>query len=210
MPISKRLELLEYIKSVNGIILEDDYDSELRYNTQPIPALQGLDKDGRVIYLGTFSKALSPAIRVGFILLPDWLISKYKKHFDSHFCHVSIDTQKTLTAFIKEGYLQKHIRKLRNLNRQKHNLMLEELKEFKDYKVLAKNGGLAIIIAPTKPFNWQKLQFDCEKNGIKIYLMKEKSGGNIEALRLGFGGLSLDEIPKAINEVKNIWNQCFF
>ena len=87
--------------------------------------------------------------------------------------------------------------------------MLEALKEFKDYKVLAKNGGLAIIITPTKPFNWQKLQFDCEKNGIKIYLMKERSGGNIEALRLGFGGLSLDEIPKAINELKEIWNSSF-
>ncbi|EDM24009.1 PLP-dependent aminotransferase family protein [Caminibacter mediatlanticus] len=209
MPISKRLELLEYIQSINGIILEDDYDSEMRYNTQPIPALQGLDKDGRVIYLGTFAKALSPAIRVGFILLPDWLISEYKNHFDSHFCHVSIDTQKTLTAFIKEGYLEQHIRRLRNLNRKKHNLMLECLKGLKHYKILAKDGGLSIIITPTKPFDWQKLQDECEKKSIKIYLMKEQSGGDIEALRLGFGGLNLNEIPKAIEELKNIWNKCF-
>ncbi len=208
MPISNRLQLIEHINKIDGLILEDDYDSEMRYNTQPIPSLQGLNKE-RVAYLGTFAKALSPAIRVGFILLPNWLLKVYKNHYDSHFCHVSIDTQKTLAAFIKEGHLEQHIRRLRNLNRKKHNLMLECLKCLNHYEILAKDGGLSIIITPSKPFDWQKLKRLCKDQKLKIYLMQERSGSKQEALRVGFGGLNLNDIPKAIEAIGRVWNECF-
>ncbi len=209
MPIQKRLELIDYISSIDGIILEDDYDSELRYDTQPIPSLQGLDTNQNVIYLGTFAKALSPAIRVGFMVLPDRVLKLYKNHYDSHFCHVSIDTQKTLTAFIKEGHFERQIRKVRNLNRKKHDHLLEELKQLSKCKIVAKNGGLAIIITATIPYDYQKLQELCEEEGIKIYLLKERSGSDFEAVRMGFGGLSLGEIPQAIEAFGKNWLRVF-
>jgi len=127
MPISKRQKLLEYINKTDGYIIEDDYDSELNYTSRPIPALAGLDDSCNVIYSGTFAKALSPAIRVGYLHLPNSILELYKNSYDSHFARVSITTQKVLEKFIKDGYFERHLRKIRTLNRKKHNLMLESL-----------------------------------------------------------------------------------
>jgi len=207
MPISKRQKLLKYINKIRGFIIEDDYDSELNYTSRPIPALAGLDESCNVIYSGTFAKALSPAIRVAYLHLPDSILERYLNSYDSHFARVSISTQKVLEKFIKDGYFERHLRKIRTLNRKKHNLMLKSLKDElgTNFEILSSGAGLTILIYPTKPFNWDKFFNLLEQKRIKIYLASMCNLGGFEAIRLGFGSFDLDNIPKAINEFSKVF-----
>ena len=208
MPITNRLKLLEYIQSVDGLIIEDDYDSELSYYNRPIPSLQGLDKNDCVVYMGTFSKSLSPALRISYLVLPYHLIPRYKESFNAHFSSVSLSTQKTLQLFMSEGHWERHIRKVRMLNKKKHNLMKERLKKElgSTMKILSQGGGLAILIHPTLPFDFEKFKILAEEESIKIYLAKERSGGDFEAVRMGFGGLSEEDIIQGVHLFSKIWN----
>ncbi len=209
MPIANRLALLEYIHSIDGLIIEDDYDSELSYTNRPIPSLQGLDSYDCVVYMGTFSKSLSPAIRVSYMLLPQHLLSHYHDSFDAHFAKVSLMTQKTLEAFMKEGHWDKHVRKIRILNKKKHTIMIEELtKQLGDtFVIVSQGGGLAILINPKVPFDWEKFKIMAEEKRIKLYFAKERCGGEFEAIRMGFGGFSEEGIVEAVKEFAKVWRE---
>jgi len=210
MPLSHRLKLLEYIDQVDGLIIEDDYDSELVYANRPIPALQGLDKHGNVVYMGTFAKALSPALRVSYMVLPPRLVETFQKSPDANFSRVNLMTQLTLEAFISGGHWERHLRKVRTLNKKKHNLMLQLFQEHlgNTYHILAQGGGLAILIMPSVPFDWQKFHTLLAKHHIKIYLAKEKSGGEFEAIRMGFGGFSQEALKEAVEVFGGVWREC--
>jgi GntR family transcriptional regulator/MocR family aminotransferase len=209
MPIFKRLKLIEYIKSVDGFIIEDDYDSELAYYNRPIPSLQGLDGNDKVIYLGTFAKSLSPALRITYMVLPKQLLHLYKASYDAHFPRVALTTQKTLELFMKEGHWERHLRKIRTINKKKHNLLKQLLQEkLQDtFVIVAEGAGLSILINPTVAFDWEKFKNLSEQNSIKIYLAKERSGGEFEAIRMGFGGFSEEDLIKAIDAFAFVWNQ---
>lgn len=113
MSLPRRLELLRWAKKNQSWIIEDDYDSEYRYVGRPLPALQGLDRDGRVIYVGTFSKVLFPSLRIGYLIVPENLIESY--HSALVFMARALPTieQAILADFIEEGYLATHIRRMR-------------------------------------------------------------------------------------------------
>ncbi len=209
MPIANRLKLLEYVKKVEGLIIEDDYDSELAYYNRPIPSLQGLDSSDKVVYLGTFSKSFSPALRLGYMVLPNSLLALYHDSYDSHFPRVSLITQKTLEAFMREGHWDRHLRKIRTLNKQKHNLLKEELQKRlkKTFEIVAEGAGLAILINPTVAFDWEKFKSLAEGNSIKLYFAKERCGGEFEAIRMGFGGFSKEEIVEAVELFSLVWHQ---
>ncbi len=209
MPITNRLALLEYIHSINGLIIEDDYDSELSYENRPIPSLQGLDKYDSVVYMGTFSKSLSPAIRVSYMRLPKHLLASYHDSFDAHFPKVSLTTQKTLELFMREGHYDRHVRKIRTLNRKKHNLMRDELKKHlgQSMQIRAQGGGLAILIYPRGDFDWGKFKSLAEQHALKLYFAKERSGGNFEAIRMGFGGFSHTQIVEAVEAFAMVWRK---
>ena len=211
MPISNRLKLLEWANSVDGLILEDDYDSELTYYNRPIPSIQGLDEYDRVVYFGTFSKSFSPAIRISYMILPNHLLPIYEKYYDFNFSKASLPTQKTLELFMKEGYFEKHIRKIRSLNKKKHEILKINLKKYlgKTMRIEAQGAGLAILINPTLDFDWDKLKNLAQKNSLKLHFAKDVSGGNWEALRMGFGGLEENEIEDAVKLFSEIWHQCF-
>ena len=210
MPIAKRVKLLEHIKAVKGLIIEDDYDSELAYYNRPIPSLQGLDGEDCVVYMGTFAKSLSTAIRVSYMVLPEHLLSAYHDSYDSHFPRVSLTMQKTLALFMKEGHWERHLRKIRTYNKKKHELMKAELKlRLKEtFEIVAQGAGLAILINPTVPFDWEKLRNESERRGIKLYFAKERCGGEFEAIRMGFGGFSEEEIVDGVKAFGALWDVC--
>ena len=118
MPIARRLELLEWAAETNGYIIEDDYDGEFRYKGKPIPALQGLDQDDRVIYTGTFSKSLMPSLRISYAVLPHRLLTSYMKHCGLFKQPVSRLHQHTLFLFMKEGHWERHLNKMRTAYRK--------------------------------------------------------------------------------------------
>jgi GntR family transcriptional regulator/MocR family aminotransferase len=209
MPISNRLKLLEYIQEEDGIIIEDDYDSELSYANRPIPSLQGLDKYDRVVYLGTFAKSLSPALRVSYMVLPNHLLPIYQETFDSKFPRVSLTTQKTLELFMSQGHWDRHLRKIRTINKKKHNLMRDLLKQKLGgtLEILSQGAGLAILIMPKVAFDWDRFKILAQDAKIKLYFAKERSGGDFEAIRMGFGGFSEDELIEAVVAFTNIWNK---
>ncbi len=210
MPLGRRLEILDYMQSQGGIIIEDDYDSELKYTSRPIPSLQGLGKES-VVYLGTFAKVLSPAIRVGYMVVPKFIQELFAKSYEASFSSVNEITQLTLAKFLQEGYFERHLRKIRNINKKKHNLLLELLEQYlSHYEIKASGGGLAILIMPTAPFDFEKFKILAKQKSIKLYFTKEKSGGNFEAIRLGFGGFEIEELTEAIEALSEIWDQSFW
>ena len=208
IPISNRLKLINWAKNNDAFIIEDDYDSELSYYNRPIPSMQGLENNNqRIIYLGTLSKALSPALRISYIVLPTSLLNFYHQIFDFRFSGVPIDIQKTLTLFLKEGYWEKHLRKIRNLNRKKHDSMKETLKEFlkDEIKILREGSGLNLLIKPLVNMDLDKLDELCKQKGVKIYF---KEFFNLErVIALGFGGFEEFEIKNAIKKFSEIWFQ---
>ncbi len=207
MPIAQRLKLIKEMVKRDGYIIEDDYDSELAYYNRPIPSLQGLDTNNTVVYLGTFAKSLSPALRVSYMVLPPKLLELYKNNYDFHFPRVSITTQKTLALFMKDGYWQKHLRKIRTLNKKKHNLLKELLQKHlkSTFTIEAQGAGLAILINPRVEFDWEKFKKLSDEKNIKLYFAKERSGGDFEAIRMGFGGFLLEEITPAVKAFSEIW-----
>lgn len=130
MPISRRYELLGWAtKSENRYIIEDDYDSEFRMSGRPIPTMQSIDISERVIYMNTFTKSLASTIRISYMVLPSHLLKKYYDRLSFYSCTVSNFEQYTLAAFIKDGYYEKHINRMRNDYRRKRNLLLEAIEE---------------------------------------------------------------------------------
>ncbi len=207
IPINNRFEILQWATKNNNIIIEDDYDSELNYINRPIPALQGLTKNNNVIYFGTFAKSLSPTLRICYMVVPDFFIDLYKNSFHSHFPKVSLQIQKTMTLFLQNGYYERHLRKLRTLNRKKHNLLKEALDKYlkTTYKIESQGAGLSIVINPIVPFDIQKLKQLAIQNNIKLYFASNITNNAWEGLRMGFGTLQINQIDDAIKAFSNIW-----
>ena len=110
MPIGRRMELLKWAKEEpDRYVIEDDYDSEFRYKGKPIPALQGYDRDGKVIYLGTFSKSIAPAIRMSYMVLPEKLQKRYEREYSFVNSTVSKVDQMIVQRFIEEGYYERQL-----------------------------------------------------------------------------------------------------
>jgi GntR family transcriptional regulator/MocR family aminotransferase len=127
MSLPRRLSLLEWANRSRAWILEDDYDSEYRYAGRPIPSLQGLDVQGRVIYIGTFSKVLFPSLRLGYIVAPSDLVDPFVKAraiFDRH--SPTVD-QAVLADFITAGHFARHIRLMRTLYAERQRVLVEEI-----------------------------------------------------------------------------------
>lgn len=147
LSLSRRLALLQWAEQTRTLILEDDYDSEYRYGDRPIPALQGLDRDNRVIYVGTFSKILFPSLRIGYLVVPTaWipLVSRAKWLCDRQ---SPLLEQYALTDCIAEGHFERHIRRMRHLYNQRRQFLVNILKDCFGSRVtiLGENAGIHLM-----------------------------------------------------------------
>ena len=128
-PISRRYELLGWASAAPGrYIIEDDYDSEFRLTGRPIPTMMGIDVSGRVIYMNTFSKTLTPTIRISYMVLPERLVRDFEEKLGFYSCTVSNFEQYTLARFIQDGYFEKHINRMRNSYRKRREALLKARK----------------------------------------------------------------------------------
>lgn len=142
LPIGKRYEILDMAAKKDFYVIEDDYDSELRYDTAPIPSLYSLDRCGRTIYAGTFSKTLFPALRMAFIVLPENLMDRYHEFYGRYNSRVSSLMQLTLADFIETGHYQRHLNKIRVLYKKRQKEFLNAFNQvFGDQATLT--GDLA-------------------------------------------------------------------
>lgn len=170
MPVGRRSQLLRWAKKdPDRYIIEDDYDSEFRYQGKPIPAMQGLDDGENVIYIGTFSKAIAPAIRASYMVLPKKLVKKYQKIGQTFSCAVSRIDQKVLTLFLTEGHFERHLNRMRNIYKEKHDLLITNLRKLDQNIKIYGHGAGAHIIA-SFPINDQEwFQKELKEKGVMIY-----------------------------------------
>ena len=209
MNITRRLELLEFAKKHNVWIIEDDYDSEFRYFGKPLPALQGMDLDANVIYLGTFSKVLFPGLRIGYLVLPDTKIADIfagvKSLFDRQ---SSIFEQIVLTRFIKEGYFTKHIRRMRLLYKERQEFLINEIeRELKDILTVSKNPtGMHLIGYFEKGLKAKEISVEASNAGVILapisdFSIKQKVN---EAVLMGYSAFNEKELKKGIEKLKRV------
>jgi GntR family transcriptional regulator/MocR family aminotransferase len=129
MSVSRRLKLLEWARRAGAWIVEDDYDSEYRYDSPPIASLQGLDRDARVVYVGTFSKVLFPALRLGYVVVPEDLVPRFAAVRDATDIFPPTFAQAVLADFLREGHFARHLRRMRALYRERRAALVDALRE---------------------------------------------------------------------------------
>ena len=211
MPINRRIQILNWANESKGrYIIEDDYDSEFRFEGKPIPALQSLDNKGKVIYLGTFSKCFSPSERIAYMVLPDELMKIYRKDFSFLACTVSRSSQQALVRFIEEGYFERHLNKMRNIYRKKREFLVTLIKKYlNNTEIIGTNSGLHLLLKVNNGMNEEELIKSEEEKGVMVLGLSKSYLNNIEESKtvfLGYANLKYNEIEEAIKLLKEAWN----
>jgi len=204
MPVANRLALIEWAESGGRYIIEDDYDSELRYHGKPIPSLQGLRPTGNIIYSGTFSKILSPALRLSYMVLPYSLQATYRQLYRAYFPSVSLLEQRAMAAFMEQGHWERHIRRMRMIYKKKHDILLRAIETHFGTRavVIGQGAGLHVVMMlPDTAQSEAEILDRARQRGIRLYPFSDfHVTGQPEAttLLLGFGGMNGSEIELGI------------
>lgn len=207
MPIGRRTELLRWASSAEDrYLVEDDYDSEFRYRGKPIPSLQSADTAGRVIYIGTFSKSVAPAIRISFMVLPERLMEAYEKNCSFFSSTVSRIDQTILNEFILSGAFERHLNRMRKAYREKHDLLLDCLQPLLNrYRLSGEYAGLHVLFTSRVPAGEEELLERAAACGVRIYGLKEAALAPFETdyatVLLGYGGLDQERIREGIRRL---------
>lgn len=211
MPIRRRMELLKWACEAQGrYIVEDDYDSEFRYKGKPIPALKGYDASDKVIYLGTFSKSIAPAIRLSYMVLPKPLQEAYEQKARFVNSTVSKVDQLIVQKFIEEGYYERHLNKTRALYKSRHDVLIEELRPMADICTISgENAGVHLLLTFQNGMTEEELidraaREDIRVYGLSDYRIKENCKEKATIL-LGYANLTEEQIRKAARLLRDCW-----
>lgn len=211
MSYENRKSLLKWARENNILIIEDDYDNEFNYKNSPIPSLQSMDKDGTVIYTGTFSKTISPGVSIAYIILPKCLLKIYESRFKNYKSTVSLLNQKIVGKFIKNGDWEKYVRKINTIHKKKHDILIFEIENiFKDkVKIHGENSGLHIILEFLNNAKEEELIEKAFNSNIKInsfsnFWYKDYKSKKTYII-LGYGKIELENINKAVKKLYEIW-----
>lgn len=213
VPISRRYELLGWANKVEKhYIIEDDYDSEFRYKGKPIPALKGFDSHDCVIYIGTFSKSIAPSIRVSYMVLPNRLMELYQERKNMFSVTVSKVDQRILELFLQEGYYERHLNKMRGIYKNKHDILLKQLKEIPDICIPSgEYAGVHLLLSLENGLTEEEAVKLAAKEGVKVYGLSEYSiSGDSKTSRhvlLGYACMEEKEILEAMEILKRVWRK---
>lgn len=210
MPVSRRLELIDWAHKNKALIIEDDYSCHLRYNAKPVQSLQSISSKD-VVYIGSFSKFLFPTLRVAYMVLPQDRVKSFQEQFEGYPSSVSYPVQKTLSLFMKEGHWESYLRKNRKIQKKKHDLLVEALKDsFSDtINIYGMNAGLHLMIELKKPLSEAELIEKAQKSGVGVYPTKKfwnrPDQRAYSSVILGFGGIEEDDIVPAVKALYSAW-----
>lgn len=207
MPAGRRYQLLDWAKANDSIIIEDDYDSELRYFGNPVPALQSLDAYGKVVYLGSFSSTLFPAIKISYMVLPPYLAEVFSQIKDRYTQTCSKAEQLTLALFMEKGYYSTGIKKLRNLYSQKLQAVISSLDTYGKDKIKAVNtkSGINLIIRVRSKKNAEELCRIARNTGIQMAPVADISDQETSALIFYFNRIPIKDINSKIKTLISLW-----
>ena len=202
MPVRNRLRLIDWAKAGGNVIIEDDYDSELRYAGTPVPSMQGLHPggpDGAVVYTGTFSKILSPALRISYMVLPPALLEVYRQRHRHHHAMVPLLEQRVLARFMARGHWDRHVRRMRTVYRQRHDAMLRAIAAHFGGRatVIGQGAGLHVVVRLRHTdADEQELALRAGRAGIRLLPFSEtRLAASPEAFRDGDPARPPADIP---------------
>lgn len=210
MPLKHRLELLKWASEKEGrYLIEDDHDSEYRYKGKPIPSLQSIDHDEKVIYLGTFSKSIAPSLRISYMVLPQHLLKRYQNSCGFYSTTVSKIQQEVLREFIRGGYFGRHLNKMRGIYKNKHDFLVSELKKRPWVEQIAgDNAGLHVLVQVNTTMTEQELCKKAAEQGIKLMGISEhyihKPSALKPVLLLGYGKPEEEKILEGLQRLDEI------
>lgn len=206
-----RLQLLEHAQLTGAYVLEDDYDSVFRFDSQPIPTLTALDTTDRVIYLGTFSKLLAPALRIGYIVLPKRLLERAQRVLGNYRCGVSLLEQDTLRLFMSQGHWERHVRRMEHAMRDRHGLLVDEIqRQMPDRVTLhGADAGLHLILEVRNGMDQDQLVSSASAAGVLVQrtdsYWDEKSQAPANRVMLAFSAIPKDRIAEGVHLLRNAW-----
>ena len=210
LPIGRRHALLAWAQRNGVYILEDDFDSELRYYSKPIPSLQSIDAENRVIYLGTFSKGISPSIRMGYMILPPQLAAVFAEMFAEYNSTVPVLNQYIIGRLLETGHYDRHIRRLGLVFKNRLALFIKELSGLGAGVRITGNGtGQYFLLRFPEGTDQQMLIAQALAQGVRVYptmqFWQEKAECPPQTLFLGFGKIRLEDIPDCVARLKAAW-----
>lgn len=208
MSATRRMELLNWAGRSGTWIIEDDYDSEYRFGSRPIVSLQGLDKHARVIYIGTFSKVLFPALRLGYVVLPEDLVPAFSASRDAADIFSSTLYQAVLTDFIQEGHFARHLRRMRMLYMERRSMLVKAINAQmgKTFEVVGAEAGMHLVALPRRGVDDVAIARKAARRGISAmplsscYVRRPARNGLI----LGYGGTNAQQIDEGMRELKKV------
>ncbi len=173
LSLARRLTLLEWAKRANTVLVEDDYDGEFRYEGQPVESLQGLDREGRVIYLGTFSRTVFPSLRVGYLIAPAQLVPAFTGAKWLADRQTATLEQQALAEFISSGLYERYLRRVRRRNASRRAALLDAIETHLGDRVEVTGDGAGAHVAlwPRRRVNEDALIADAAARGVRIYGM---------------------------------------
>ncbi|RJE91392.1 PLP-dependent aminotransferase family protein [Paenibacillus sp. 1011MAR3C5] len=210
MPIQKRYRLLQWATERGSYVLEDDYDSEYRYSSAPIPALKALDSNDRVIYMGTFSKSFLPSARLSYAILPHSLLNTCGEKLTFLSPSVSPLIQEAVWLFMKKGHFARHLRRMRRVYQARHKALTEAIQEvFGDQcGIIGDSSGMHLLL-DVKGRQASELIPLAERFGCRVY--PPDKHWNIPSdcpesyIMLGFGGLDERRLQEGIQQLGRAW-----
>lgn len=205
MSLSRRLELLEWARKAGALIFEDDYDSEYRYSGRPIPALQGLDRNGQVLFAGSFSKVLFPSLRLGYLVVPEDLVGRFSATKSVTSRHPPLLEQTVLCDFIREGHFGRHLRRMRELYAERWSVLMECARE--DLPGLLE---ISNVEAGLQTVGWLAPGIDAKSavqaastRNVEVIPLNFYAQGRVRrhGLQLGFAAVPPQEIRRGVREL---------
>ena len=209
MPAGRRSRLLRWAAAApERYLIEDDYDSEFRYASRPVPAMQGIDNAGRVVYVGTFSRSLAPSIRVAYMVLPPPLLERYRTLSGYRLSTVSRYEQAVLARFLSEGFYARYLRRVGNLYRRRRAALLAALEAIDGVNISGSGGGLHFLLT-NRRFSEPELLSRALEHGIALrglsaYCLEHPAPSS--TLLVGYGGLADDRIGEAARRLARAWS----
>ena len=208
-PVSRRQALLAWAGEEKWII-EDDYDSEFRFDAHPMPVMQSLDRKGRVIYMNTFSKTLAPSIRISYMVLPPALMERFQRQLGFYSCTVASFEQYTLARFLDRGYFEKHINRMRKFYRSRRNALVSLLENCPfagRLTILEQDAGLHFLLKVDTPRSDGEMRELLASAGIRVHALSEyyhDSGEDRHCLVVNYSGIRIEAVTEALERLEKI------
>ena len=207
MSASRRLQLIDWAQSAGSWIIEDDYDSEYRYESLPIASLQGLDSNSRVIYVGTFSKVLFPSLRLGYLVIPSDLIDRF--HMTRRVMDLGPPTlyQEVLADFIDEGHFVRHIRRMRVLYGQLRSVLVDRIHRDLEsmVEVVGDQAGMHLAVMLKNGCRDMEVAERAARQNLSLWPLSPSYLGEArQGFILGFGSTTMTEIPGAVRKLRSL------